>query len=222
MIIPILASAGPESTEGLEWVMLELNGELLKPLDINDETSHHRNPRRSRSLSPDGTAAAAADDDDVRRRVELGSVRFDSDVSLWCATIIYRPVFEGKVRVRRIGGRCIENCGTCDFFPSFFRRDSPPILTRLNLRPHDFIRRYERRRQKNHHILGRPHVNYWQSRIEGVRDIIERTIRGPEEEEEGYDYYHYEDFPHIIIRIHDGRIEIVPSKGCSFGSRGRR
>ena len=64
MIIPIRASADSD-TEKVEWVMLELNGELLKPLD---------EPRRI--PFPDGTAV-----DDVRRRVELGSLKFDADVS---------------------------------------------------------------------------------------------------------------------------------------------
>lgn len=86
MIIPIVASAGSESNEGMEWVMLELNGELLRPLDIDDDGMRHRRPPlRSRSSSrPDGLdAAVAPGDDDKRRRVELGSVRFDADVSFF-------------------------------------------------------------------------------------------------------------------------------------------
>ena len=52
--------------------MLELNGELLKPLD---------EPRRipQANLLPGCTAV-----DDVRRRIELGSLKFDADVSAIC------------------------------------------------------------------------------------------------------------------------------------------
>lgn len=63
MIIPIRApaNAGDESTEKVEWVMLELNGELLKPLDEEN--------------------CPIINEDDIKRRVELGLVKFDSDVS---------------------------------------------------------------------------------------------------------------------------------------------
>ena len=67
MIIPIRApanNADDESTEKVEWVMLELNGELLKPLD-------EENRREANIIN----------EDDIKRRVELGSVKFDSDVS---------------------------------------------------------------------------------------------------------------------------------------------
>jgi hypothetical protein len=67
MIIPIRASADSD-TEKVEWVMLELNGELLKPLDEPRLTLQE-------NLLPDGTV------NDIRRRVELGSVKFDADVS---------------------------------------------------------------------------------------------------------------------------------------------
>ncbi|KAL3790124.1 hypothetical protein ACHAW5_007731 [Stephanodiscus triporus] len=67
MIIPIRASADSD-TEKVEWVMLELNGELLKPLDEPRLTPQG-------NLLPDGTV------NDIRRRVELGSVKFDADVS---------------------------------------------------------------------------------------------------------------------------------------------
>jgi hypothetical protein len=63
MIIPIRAATNPESTEKVEWVMLELNGELLKPLD--DKSS--------------GTTSSQTTVDNLRRRVELGSVKFDKD-----------------------------------------------------------------------------------------------------------------------------------------------
>lgn len=63
MIIPIRAAANPESTEKVEWVMLELNGELLKPLE--DESS--------------GTTSSQTTVNNLRRRVELGSVKFDVD-----------------------------------------------------------------------------------------------------------------------------------------------
>ena len=52
--------------------MLELNGELLKPLDEARRTAQQT---KSSSL-PDGPC-----DDNIRRRVELGSVKFDADVS---------------------------------------------------------------------------------------------------------------------------------------------
>lgn len=48
----------------VEWVMIELNGELLKPSLEDDKTKH------------DTTT-----DDDNRRHLELGSVKFDSSVS---------------------------------------------------------------------------------------------------------------------------------------------
>ena len=45
--------------------MLELNGELLKPLDEE---------RKKVSIAVDAS--------DIRRRVELGAVKFDGDVSI--------------------------------------------------------------------------------------------------------------------------------------------
>jgi hypothetical protein len=60
MIIPIRAATN-ESTEKVEWVMLELNGELLKPLDDESSTSQKTTVNN------------------LKRRVELGSVKFDSD-----------------------------------------------------------------------------------------------------------------------------------------------
>ncbi|KAL7517773.1 hypothetical protein ACHAWF_000153, partial [Thalassiosira exigua] len=57
MIVPVGAPANGSSGI-VEWVMIELNGELLKPLD---------EPR----------AAPGA----VGRQVELGSVKFDADGS---------------------------------------------------------------------------------------------------------------------------------------------
>ena len=68
MIIPIRApanNADDESTEKVEWVMLELNGELLKPLDEEN--------RREETI--------INNEEDIKRRVELGVVKFDSDVS---------------------------------------------------------------------------------------------------------------------------------------------
>jgi hypothetical protein len=59
MIIPIRAATN-KSAEKVEWVMLELNGELLKPLDDESSTSQ--------------TTV-----NNLKRRVELGSVKFDSD-----------------------------------------------------------------------------------------------------------------------------------------------
>jgi len=67
MIIPIRApeNIDGQPTEKVEWVMLELNGELLKPLDEE---------RKKVSI--------ALDANDIRRRVELGAVKFDVDVSI--------------------------------------------------------------------------------------------------------------------------------------------
>ncbi|KAL9183459.1 hypothetical protein ACHAXT_004315 [Thalassiosira profunda] len=63
MIIPIRTpDADALDAEKVEWVMLELNGELMKPL-----TESQRAPGN------------APDADDSRRRVELGSVKFDAD-----------------------------------------------------------------------------------------------------------------------------------------------
>ena len=68
MIIPIHAPANADSTEKVEWVMIELNGELSKPLD---------EARRTSQVAASLPGAV----DDSRRRVELGSVKFDADVS---------------------------------------------------------------------------------------------------------------------------------------------
>ena len=59
MIIPIRTPANAASVGKSEWLMIELNGELLRPLD--------------ESL---GSSVVTAG-----RRVELGAVKFDSDVS---------------------------------------------------------------------------------------------------------------------------------------------
>eukprot|EP00804_Cyclotella_cryptica_P020718 CCRYP_003506-RA/>CCRYP_003506-RA protein AED:0.43 eAED:0.43 QI:141/1/1/1/1/1/2/1719/151 len=72
MIIPIrppsnttLQNQCGGSIENVEWVMIELNGELLKPLDEPPgQTS-------SSSLKRDGA-------DSESRQIELGSVQFDS------------------------------------------------------------------------------------------------------------------------------------------------
>mmetsp|Transcript_3494 Transcript_3494/g.6380 ORF Transcript_3494/g.6380 Transcript_3494/m.6380 type:complete len:146 (-) Transcript_3494:238-675(-) len=66
MIIPIHAPANADSTEKVEWVMIELNGELSKPLDESRRTSQ-------------AAASLPGAVDDSRRRVELGSVKFDAD-----------------------------------------------------------------------------------------------------------------------------------------------
>ena len=67
MIIPIRApeNIDGQPTEKVEWVMLELNGELLKPLDEEGKK-----------------VSIAVDANDIRRRVELGAVKFDGDVSI--------------------------------------------------------------------------------------------------------------------------------------------
>ena len=67
MIIPIRAPENGESTDQVEWVMIELNGELLKPLDEIKSSA-------TKSALPMSA-------DEMKRRVELGSIKFDSDVS---------------------------------------------------------------------------------------------------------------------------------------------
>lgn len=72
MIIPIKF---PNGGKGAEWVMLELNGELVKP----QQDDVVRN-----------TAEAGQNDSD-KRRVELGSVQFDDAVSLYaCNTFVIK------------------------------------------------------------------------------------------------------------------------------------
>lgn len=74
MIIPIRQCTGQSEDipiEKLEWVMLELNGELLQPLDKSHTNQHEAN------VSGDASAAACR----KRRKIELGSVRVDTDVS---------------------------------------------------------------------------------------------------------------------------------------------
>jgi hypothetical protein len=75
MIIPIRPPSNTTlqkqcggSIENVEWVMIELNGELLKPLD--EPTSQ----TSASSLQSDDTARG-------NRPMELGSVQFDSAVS---------------------------------------------------------------------------------------------------------------------------------------------
>lgn len=56
--------------------MLELNGELLKPLNELGRTTSQATP------SLPGAGGAANDNkDSIRRRVELGSVKLDANVS---------------------------------------------------------------------------------------------------------------------------------------------
>ncbi len=80
MIIPIRWRSGSEDIpiEQLEWVMLELNGELLQPLDKSQ--MGHRGAIGSCG-SGGGAAVAAAAAASRKRRVELGSVKVDTDVS---------------------------------------------------------------------------------------------------------------------------------------------
>ena len=68
MIIPIRAPSISHSAGKTEWVMLELNGELLRPID--------------ETMKPPQVNASV---DTIKRRVELGSLNFDADVSdyLW-------------------------------------------------------------------------------------------------------------------------------------------
>lgn len=76
MIIPLRPSTqnkqSGDSIENVEWVMIELNGELLKPLDHNE------------------TSSSNGDDDnnDNKNRLELGSVKFDSAVSTFLSSVI--------------------------------------------------------------------------------------------------------------------------------------
>jgi hypothetical protein len=71
MIIPIIVPKGQggdsSSMDKIEWVMLELNGELVKPQQDNAVRN---------------TAEAEQNNSD-KRRVELGSVQFDDTVSLY-------------------------------------------------------------------------------------------------------------------------------------------
>ena len=70
MIIPIRAPDNNGlSTKKVEWVKLELNGELLRPLDESSPRSV--------------TSSLAGAVDGSNRRVELGSVKFDADVSIF-------------------------------------------------------------------------------------------------------------------------------------------
>ena len=72
MIIPIRAPTTGDATEKVEWIMLELNGELLKPLVEEKRRTATGLPTKS---------SGVIDEVDIKRRVELGSVKFDSDVS---------------------------------------------------------------------------------------------------------------------------------------------
>ena len=73
MIIPIRAPTTGDATEKVEWIMLELNGELLKPLVEEKRRTATGFPTKS---------SGVIDEVDIKRRVELGSVKFDSDVSI--------------------------------------------------------------------------------------------------------------------------------------------
>lgn len=64
MIIPIRAPSSSDSAGEAEWVMIELNGELLRPMD--------------ETMQPPQVNASV---DTIKRRVELGSLNFDADVS---------------------------------------------------------------------------------------------------------------------------------------------
>ena len=72
MIIPIRAPTTGDATEKVEWIMLELNGELLKPLDEEKRRTATGFPTKSSGVIYEV---------DIKRRVELVSVKFDSDVS---------------------------------------------------------------------------------------------------------------------------------------------
>ncbi|KAL7443781.1 hypothetical protein ACHAXH_009590 [Discostella pseudostelligera] len=62
MIIPIRAPSSSDSAGEAEWVMIELNGELLRPMD--------------ETMQPPQVNASV---DTIKRRVELGSLNFDAD-----------------------------------------------------------------------------------------------------------------------------------------------
>ncbi|KAL3764180.1 hypothetical protein ACHAWU_003992 [Discostella pseudostelligera] len=64
MIIPIRAPSSSDPAGEAEWVMIELNGELLRPMD---ETMQPQPSQVNTSV------------DTIKRRVELGSLNFDAD-----------------------------------------------------------------------------------------------------------------------------------------------
>lgn len=68
MIIPIRAPSKSDSVGDAEWVMLELNGELLRPMDETMQSTQI---------------------DSIKRRVELGSLNFNADVSeIWSSDFL--------------------------------------------------------------------------------------------------------------------------------------
>ena len=72
MIIPIRAPSRSDSVGDAEWVMLELNGELLRPVDETMQSTQDN-----------------ALIDAIKRRVELGSLHFNADVSeLWSSDFL--------------------------------------------------------------------------------------------------------------------------------------
>jgi hypothetical protein len=87
MIIPIrppsnnttLQNQCGNSIENVEWVMIELNGELLKPLDYGNETTSCT----TKNGDENGSSHKSSD------RLELGSVKFDSAVSLQTQSILF-------------------------------------------------------------------------------------------------------------------------------------
>ena len=84
MIVPIGAPA--DGSSGIvEWVMIELNGELLKPLD---------EPR---------AAPGAA----VGRQVELGSVKFDAEVSVDSSLSMTFPIKCNRCFFSSYHHRCV-------------------------------------------------------------------------------------------------------------------
>lgn len=82
MIIPIKVpkgrgeEGGSSSMEKIEWVMLELNGELVKP-------QHYEAGRNT----------TEADQNEInKKRVEFGSVQFDDEVSQMCYVFIFKQM----------------------------------------------------------------------------------------------------------------------------------
>ena len=84
MIIPIKVpkgrgeEGGSSSMEKIEWVMLELNGELVKP-------QHYE---------AGGRNTTEADQNEInKKRVEFGSVQFDDEVSqMMCNVFIFKQM----------------------------------------------------------------------------------------------------------------------------------
>ena len=141
MIIPIRApanNADDESTEKVEWVMLELNGELLKPLDEEN--------RREETI--------INNEEDIKRRVELGVVKFDSDVSC-VVSCLFETICITKHRLYRLV-------------------DIPHNLYFIVVRAHFILLFVCTHMYRD--IAGCTNIDNWKSRTEGICNQTERTI----------------------------------------------